>query len=269
MTASSGRPLLVNLGCGTRFHEDWENFDLTPAAPQVRRANFVAGIPLPDRSAACVYHSHVLEHLPLEVAKWFLQECYRVLQPGGILRIVVPDLETTARDYLAVLDARRAGHGRAQDHRWMLIEMIDQMVRTRPGGELAAMLAQDAGNDDFVLPRIGAFGRELARSTRGAPQHAGSLKSRLWNACLSLLPARLGETLREVRYRRAGEIHLWMYDELSLGDVLAEAGFVEIRRQSPTTSSIPGFERFGLDVDPDGTPWKGVSLYMEGRRPGQ
>jgi 2-hydroxychromene-2-carboxylate isomerase len=40
-----------------------------------------------------VYHSHVLEHLPKDAAPRFVGECYRVLAEGGILRVVVPDLD--------------------------------------------------------------------------------------------------------------------------------------------------------------------------------
>jgi SAM-dependent methyltransferase len=262
---SESRGPLVNLGCGMRFHPAWVNFDLTPAAG-VRQANFIEGIPLADRAAACVYHSHVLEHLPLEVARRFLRECHRVLEPGGILRVVVPDLEQSARDYLAVLDARRRGEPRAEDHRWMLIELFDQMVRTRPGGEFSAMLARDAGNDGFVLPRVGAFGKELAASARGGAKARPSLKRRVFDRVTAMLPGRLGQTLQEMRYRRSGEIHLWMYDELFLGDLLREAGFVDVRRETAHSSGIPGFAQYGLDTEPDGSAWKGVSLYMEGRR---
>ena len=111
------------------------------------------------------------------------------------------------------------------------------------------------------------FGAELAAATR-RPQGTGggSLKSRLFRRLTGMMPGRLGETLREVRYRRAGEIHLWMYDEVSLKETLEGTGFTDVRRETPTTSSIPDFARYGLDVGPDGTPWKGVSLYMEARR---
>src|SRR6186713_8165 len=92
----------VNLGCGWRFNPNWTNFDLAPISPQVKKANFLFRIPLPDKSASCVYHSHTLEHLSLKFGKQFLKECQRVLEPGGILRIVVPDLEKTVRDYVDV-----------------------------------------------------------------------------------------------------------------------------------------------------------------------
>ena len=104
---SDAVPKRVNLGCGTRLHPEWLNYDLNPIAPGVIKANFITGIPLRDASAQCVYHSHVLEHLPREVARTFLLECKRILAPGGILRIVVPDLEQIAKDYIRVLDAPR------------------------------------------------------------------------------------------------------------------------------------------------------------------
>lgn len=46
-----------------------------------------------------IYSSHVLEHLPLHGAKNCLAESYRCLQPGGVLRISVPDLDAQIRNY--------------------------------------------------------------------------------------------------------------------------------------------------------------------------
>jgi hypothetical protein len=128
------------------------------------------------------------------------------------------------------------------------------------------MLARDAGNDGFVLPRVGAFGKELAAMARSGAKARPSLKRRVFDRVTAMLPGRLGQTLQEMRYRRSGEIHLWMYDELFMGDVLREAGFGEVVRQTAQTSGVPGFAAYGLDTQPDGTSWKGVSLYMEGRR---
>ena len=62
-----------------RFNPNWTNFDLAPISPQVKKANFLFRIPLPDKSASCVYHSHTLEHLSLKFGKQFLKECQRVL----------------------------------------------------------------------------------------------------------------------------------------------------------------------------------------------
>jgi predicted SAM-dependent methyltransferase len=51
------------------------------------------GIPLEDETADFVYSSHFLEHLERPVGKRLLEECLRVLKPGGVVRIAVPDLE--------------------------------------------------------------------------------------------------------------------------------------------------------------------------------
>ena len=92
------------------------------------------GIPVPDASVDAVYHSHVLEHLDRGAVPAFLSEVRRVLRPGGVHRVVVPDLEAYAREYLASLErASRAPQARAQ-HDTTVSEMILQMVRREASG---------------------------------------------------------------------------------------------------------------------------------------
>ena len=57
------------------------------------------GVPLPDDSADFVFTSHFLEHLFVEDARHFVNEIWRVLRPGGIARICVPDLEIAVEWY--------------------------------------------------------------------------------------------------------------------------------------------------------------------------
>ena len=47
----------------------------------------------------CVYASHLLEHLHPDVAEHCLREAHRVLRPGGVLRLAVPDLDQMVADY--------------------------------------------------------------------------------------------------------------------------------------------------------------------------
>ena len=55
--------------------------------------------PWPDASAEAIYSSHTLEHLSRDDGARLLRECSRVLAPGGVIRIVVPDLGVILSDY--------------------------------------------------------------------------------------------------------------------------------------------------------------------------
>src|SRR6478609_4023952 len=82
------RPYL-NLGCGDKFHADWTNVDIAPHDPRVLTHDLRLPLPFEDESFEAVYHSHVLEHIPRAEARRFIGECWRVLVPGGVLRVVV------------------------------------------------------------------------------------------------------------------------------------------------------------------------------------
>ena len=94
----------ANLGCGNQICPGWINIDITRTGPSVVAHDLSTGIPLPNESCEVVYHSHVLEHLKRPDAQFFMGECFRVLKPGGILRVAVPDLEQACRQYLLTLD---------------------------------------------------------------------------------------------------------------------------------------------------------------------
>lgn len=49
-------------------------------------------IPLKDQTADFVYSSHFLEHLFKRDAERLLTDSFRVLKPGGVVRICIPDL---------------------------------------------------------------------------------------------------------------------------------------------------------------------------------
>jgi len=53
-----------------------------------------------DNSIDIVYASHLFEHLSLKATAIFLKEAYRTLKPGGVMRIVVPDLFQISKKYI-------------------------------------------------------------------------------------------------------------------------------------------------------------------------
>ena len=128
---SSKESVGLNLGSAYRVLNGWVNLDRTIHVP-ISRINWMPkllyrlgrmskeqyshyelghwqrvtywdiGYPLPfaDNSFDYIYSSHVLEHLDFQVFQRILTECYRVLKPGGWVRMVVPDLYLSASQYV-------------------------------------------------------------------------------------------------------------------------------------------------------------------------
>ena len=88
--ASSPQPKL-HIGCGDNELAGWLNTDLTPKRNQVY-LNAHRRFPFADNAFDYVYSEHVIEHLTLPDGRVMLGECWRVLRPDGVLRIVTPDL---------------------------------------------------------------------------------------------------------------------------------------------------------------------------------
>jgi len=68
-------------------------------------ANAADRLPLPTNSVDVVYSCHMYEHLLKPQARTFLREAHRVLRPGGVIRLAVPDLRRKAEEYLRTGDA--------------------------------------------------------------------------------------------------------------------------------------------------------------------
>ncbi len=90
-------PYRLQVGSGTVERAGWLNTDIGP------RARYWLDIghqfPFPDGSVSRVFAEHVVEHVPPAVVASFLRETRRILSADGILRILTPDAEATARAY--------------------------------------------------------------------------------------------------------------------------------------------------------------------------
>ena len=86
------RGLRLNLGAGFHQRDGWTPIDLMVDPPGGLRWDVRWGLPFGAGSAARIHCEHFFEHLrfPDEVMP-ALAECFRVLEPGGELRIIVPD----------------------------------------------------------------------------------------------------------------------------------------------------------------------------------
>lgn len=267
----------LNLGCGDRFHKDWINLDIEADAQEVIGYNLHKGIPFGDNTFDVVYHSHLLEHFTRDSAIVFMQECFRVLKYGGLIRVVVPDLENIVREYLLALEQSLAQEpGAEANYDWMMLELLDQAVRDCSGGAMIDYLSQSTiQNETFVFSRLGREAKRAIediqnqrfRSKISTLNFQGIIRS-VRNAPLRLL---LGKTnfkaIQIGRFRMSGEAHFWMYDRYSLSRLLHQVGFIETIQRSAYESAFPDWSKFNLDTESDGTIYKPDSLYMEAIKP--
>ena len=94
--------LSLNVGSGGRGLPGWLNTDaVSHPADQTFACDIRLGIPLADGSVARIFAEHVFEHLNFrKEVPAVLREFHRVLQPGGMARIIVPDGRRFAEAYL-------------------------------------------------------------------------------------------------------------------------------------------------------------------------
>jgi len=90
--------LSLHIGAGEFSLDGWINIDVFPAQLSL---NVLWGLPFVRDSVRRIFLSHMFEHLfyPSE-AKGFLQELFRVLEPGGVVRIIVPDTAKAIHAYV-------------------------------------------------------------------------------------------------------------------------------------------------------------------------
>jgi len=90
----------VQFGCGGNILPGWENHDSD--------VDITAPLPYPDSSVDEVFSEHCMEHVDSHQAVRFLDECLRILKPGGKLRLCIPVI-----DRLEMAHARDIvfGHG--------------------------------------------------------------------------------------------------------------------------------------------------------------
>jgi predicted SAM-dependent methyltransferase len=92
-------PIKMNIGCGQEPFQGWLNLDLDPETKADFLWDITDGLPFDNDSCAFIHSEHFLEHLPIQDGVRFLAECYRSLQRGGVLRIAMPSLQETVRQY--------------------------------------------------------------------------------------------------------------------------------------------------------------------------
>ena len=122
----------VQYGCGEIAPDGWINFDASPTLrlqkipvfgnlikpklntvfpENVKYGDIIKGLPVKDNSCDGLFCSHTLEHLSLNDFRKALINSYKILKPGGLFRIVMPDLESYAKLYLQELNSGNSNAG--------------------------------------------------------------------------------------------------------------------------------------------------------------
>jgi len=259
------KPIMLNLGCGRCYHSDWINIDMQSSGSEVTAHNLFNGIPYADNSVDVVYHSHLLEHMPKQFGPVFMRECFRVLKNGGIIRVVVPDLEQIVREYIKNLEnALNDDAHAANRYEWIMLELFDQTVRNYSGGGMLDYWKQNPmPAESYVFERCGSEAFNAVMSLRKIPSQPSSTQDPM---ILAMQNPNNQILIQMAHFRTSGEVHQWMYDLYSLQLLLKQAGFSDIHKCKADQSNISDFQIYGLDTDNTGKIRKPDSLFMEARK---
>lgn len=84
----------LQLGTGTNAREGWFNTDLEPQLPTIYLLDVTKPFPIAGTSFDFIFAEHQIEHVSYPDGCFMLRECFRLLKPGGVLRIATPNLAT-------------------------------------------------------------------------------------------------------------------------------------------------------------------------------
>jgi predicted SAM-dependent methyltransferase len=165
------RGLRVNLGAGETGRPGWVNVDVLNLPGINCVYDCRKRLPFSTGSVKAIFSEHFLEHLDYtEEVPYFVSECQRVLEPGGTLRIIVPDAEryldaycSRTWDALAALRPLTAGrtdfyYGCAYNTKMELINVVFRQVSEHK-------FAYDFETLDFILRTYGF--KEVTRRAFG------------------------------------------------------------------------------------------------------
>jgi SAM-dependent methyltransferase len=161
-TAAAQRvPVKLNLGCGPMAPEGWINCDIRMLTGVDLCCDLRNGLPMADDCVDCIAAIHLLQDLAYPDIAPALREWLRVLRPGGVLRLAVPDLDKAVRAYLdgdkayfyvPDSDARSAGAKLITQITWY------GSVRTPCNFAFLSEWLDQAGYRDIGQCRFGATG---------------------------------------------------------------------------------------------------------------
>lgn len=82
----------LHLGCGFRRLEGWLNSDLLPQYKDVLKLDATRPFPFEEGVFDFIFSEHMIEHISYADGQRMLASCFRLLKPGGTIRLSTPDL---------------------------------------------------------------------------------------------------------------------------------------------------------------------------------
>lgn len=200
--------------------------------------------PVDDGSIDLVYSSHTLEHLSDATVEHVLAESYRVLKPGGGIRITVPDIDLAIEWY------------ERGDVDWFV-----DIARREPLSQFEAVA-------DGYLPEaylIDFFATHLVEKPRSAAFPSADLDEvrKGWRTLDK--PAFLNAYTERIQDEWQAEdpaLHRNWFDVEKLRALLADSGFEDVEESTSRRS------RFRELCEPEFDTRPHMSLYVEGVKPG-
>lgn len=266
----------LNIACGETYINDafWQNIDFTTRHSSVKKVNILSGLPFNDNVFEVAYSSHFIEHIPKKQLIFFLEEVNRVLKPGGVFRIVTPDLEFLNREYITQIDK-----GEYEKANFISSIVIDQCVRDVPGGQLKGdienifnsknsemieYVKEIAGSETFdsVVLKDTTLINKVIKKMKEDPKFIFNiiLFCRVW-VVSKFLPRIFRQT--NVSNTNIGEKHFWLYDMHSLSDYLTISSFTHISRLKFNSTNHKDYIFKKLDQN-NSLPRKGThQLFIE------
>jgi predicted SAM-dependent methyltransferase len=89
----------LHLGCGPKYLPGFVNIDGNLFHKIDLWLDVRNGLPFPSNSVDSIYSTHMFEHFYPDELRLLLEECQRVLKPGGGIRLIVPNLASAISAY--------------------------------------------------------------------------------------------------------------------------------------------------------------------------
>jgi|10_taG_2_1085330.scaffolds.fasta_scaffold00033_56 SAM-dependent methyltransferase len=230
----------INLGSGDSWNlTGWRGID--KICGDFLNAETI--LPFADNSVENAYSSHFFEHVDDETSLHLFEETYRVLKPGGIFRIVVPDFEFFIRKY------------RLNDEKWFrsIRGARPEWAKYDVPDTISSLLLHWVANYDYQGPKGFYRGPPM-----GIPEQEVKLKATF--GIKAFCEWAQGLVPKDDPKVTTQHINWWNFDKFST--LLTKAGFVDIHESQYQRSNSKTMLESGMfdSWKPNRQPF---SLYVE------